>query len=87
MAQCTGIIAEYNPFHNGHKYHIEMTKKLNGNRPIIVAMSGWFVQRGDVAAFDPYVRAKWALENGADMVLMLPTIFSMSHAERFASEE
>ena len=84
MAQCTGIIAEYNPFHNGHKYHIEMSKKLNGNRPIIVAMSGWFVQRGDVAAFDPYVRTKWALENGADIVLMLPVTFSMSHAERFA---
>ncbi len=84
MAQCTGIIAEYNPFHNGHRHHIETTKKLNGDRPIIVAMSGWFVQRGDIAAFDPYARTKWALENGADMVLMLPVIFSMSNAERFA---
>ncbi len=84
MTRCTGIIAEYNPFHNGHRFHIEQTKAQNGGRPVIVAMSGWFVQRGDVAAYDPYVRAKWALENGADIVLMLPVMFSMAQAERFA---
>ena len=84
MTCCTGIIAEYNPFHNGHRFHIEQTKAKNGGRPVIVAMSGWFVQRGDVSAYDPYVRAKWALENGADMVLMLPVMFSMARAERFA---
>ncbi len=84
MTRCTGIIAEYNPFHNGHRFHIERTKAQNGGRPVIVAMSGWFVQRGDVAAYDPYVRAKWALENGADIVLMLPVMFSMAQAERFA---
>lgn len=84
MTCCTGIIAEYNPFHNGHRFHIERTKAQNGGRPVIVAMSGWFVQRGDVAAYDPYTRAKWALENGADMVLMLPVMFSMAQAERFA---
>lgn len=84
MTRCTGIIAEYNPFHNGHRFHIERTKAQNGGRPVIVAMSGWFVQRGDVAAYDPYVRAKWALESGADIVLMLPVMFSMAQAERFA---
>lgn len=84
MTRCTGIIAEYNPFHNGHRFHIERTKAQNGGRPVIVAMSGWFVQRGDVAAYDPYIRAKWALENGADIVLMLPVMFSMAQAERFA---
>ena len=84
MTCCTGIIAEYNPFHNGHRFHIERTKAQNGGRPVIVAMSGWFVQRGDVAAYDPYVRAKWALESGADIVLMLPAMFSMAQAERFA---
>ena len=84
MTRCTGIIAEYNPFHNGHRFHIERTKAQNGGRPVIVAMSGWFVQRGDVAAYDPYFRAKWALENGADIVLMLPVMFSMAQAERFA---
>ena len=84
MTRCTGIIAEYNPFHNGHRFHIERTKAQNGGRPVIVAMSGWFVQRGDIAAYDPYIRAKWALENGADIVLMLPVMFSMAQAERFA---
>lgn len=85
MTRCTGIIAEYNPFHNGHRFHIERTKAQNGGRPVIVAMSGWFVQRGDVAAYDPYIRAKWALENEADIVLMLPVMFSMAQAERFAA--
>ena len=84
MTRCTGIIAEYNPFHNGHRFHIKRTKAQNGGRPVIVAMSGWFVQRGDIAAYDPYIRAKWALENGADIVLMLPVMFSMAQAERFA---
>lgn len=84
MANCTGIIAEYNPFHNGHLYHIRETKSQNGTRPVIVAMSGWFVQRGSVASFDPYLRARWALECGADMVLQLPVLFSLANAERFA---
>ena len=46
MTRCTGIIAEYNPLHNGHVYHIERTKSITGGAPVIVAMSGWFVQRG-----------------------------------------
>ena len=53
MTRCTGIITEYNPLHNGHVYHIERTKSITGGAPVIVAMSGWFVQRGDAAAFDP----------------------------------
>ncbi len=84
MANCTGIIAEYNPFHNGHLYHIQETKAQNGGKPVIVVMSGWFVQRGSVASFDPHLRARWALEHGADMVLQLPALFSLANAERFA---
>ena len=84
MTRCTGIITEYNPLHNGHVYHIERTKSITGGAPVIVAMSGWFVQRGDAAAFDPYTRAMWALKAGADMVIQLPVMFSMSGAERFA---
>lgn len=84
MTNCTGIIAEYNPFHNGHLYHIQQTKVQNGTRPVIVVMSGWFVQRGSVASFDPYLRARWALECGVDMVLQLPVLFSLANAERFA---
>lgn len=85
MANCIGIIAEYNPFHNGHKYHIAKSKAQQGNAPVIVVMSMHFVQRGDVALHSPYLRARNALENGADMVLGLPVSFSLSGAERFAA--
>lgn len=81
---CCGVIAEYNPFHLGHAYQLRQAKALSGGAPIIVAMSGSLVQRGDIAAFDKRLRAKWALQNGADLVLELPALFSLAHAERFA---
>ncbi len=80
-----GIIAEYNPFHNGHEYHLKAAKKLSGADRAIVVMSGDFVQRGEPAMFDKHLRAKWALENGADMVLLLPAVFSLASAQAFAS--
>ena len=80
-----GIIAEYNPFHNGHEYHLKSAKKLSGADCAIVVMSGDFVQRGEPAMFDKHLRAKWALENGADMVLLLPAAFSLASAQAFAS--
>ncbi len=80
-----GIIAEYNPFHNGHEYHLKAAKKLSGSGHAIAVMSGDFVQRGELAMFDKHLRAKWALENGADMVLLLPTVFSLASAQAFAS--
>ena len=79
-----GIIAEYNPFHNGHAYHLSCAKRLSGCTHAIVAMSGSFVQRGDTAAFDKFARARWALCHGADLVLELPTAFACASAERFA---
>lgn len=79
----TGIIAEYNPFHNGHKYQIEAARK-NGADYIIVAMSGDFTQRGEPAIFDKYTRAEMALKNGADLVIELPVIYATSDAGRFA---
>ncbi len=79
-----GIICEYNPFHNGHKYQIEQTRKA-GATHIVCVMSGNFTQRGDVAIFDKFLRAKTALENGADLVLELPTKYSLSAAEGFAA--
>lgn len=79
-----GIISEYNPFHYGHKFHIEETKSLYGATHIVAVMSGNFVQRGDVAIFDKYSRAKTALENGADLVLALPTPCALSSADYFA---
>lgn len=78
----TGIIAEYNPFHNGHAYQLEFAKKFSD--AVVVVMSGSFVQRGDVAIFDKFSRTEIALKNGADVIFELPVVFSMSTAERFA---
>lgn len=80
-----GIIAEYNPFHNGHKYHIEKAKELSRADYCIVVMSGNFVQRGTPALIDKYSRAKMALLNGADLVLELPSYYATSSAENFAA--
>lgn len=81
----TGIVAEYNPFHNGHQYHIKETRKKTGGAPIVAIMSGNFVQRGEPAAFDKYVRTHMALLGGADLVIELPTIFAVGGAEAFAA--
>ena len=69
----TGIIAEFNPFHNGHKYLLDQAKGVK-----IVAMSGNFVQRGEPAIVDKWTRAQMALENGADLVVELPFLTSVS---------
>lgn len=79
-----GIVAEYNPFHNGHKYHIEETKRQTGADYIIAVMSGDFVQRGAPAIMDKYDRAFCALSSGCDLVLELPVIYSAASAEFFA---
>lgn len=79
-----GIIAEYNPFHNGHAYHIRKAKELTGADYCVVAMSGDFVQRGAPAIMDKYLRTESALLNGADLVLELPVCYSISSAEHFA---
>ena len=80
-----GIIAEYNPFHNGHAYQIAAAKKMTGADYCIVVMSGDYVQRGAPAVMDKYIRAKSALTNGADLVLELPVCYAVSSAEYFAS--
>ena len=73
----TGIIAEYNPFHNGHAYQMEQMRRRNGKDSfIIVAMSGDFVQRGTPAIVDKYTRAKMALSAGADLVVELPALWA-----------
>lgn len=79
-----GIIAEYNPFHNGHKYQIEELKKRTNADYVVIAMSGNFVQRGVPALCDKYSRAKMALLCGADLVLELPAIWATASAELFA---
>lgn len=83
-ADCLGIIAEYNPFHNGHKYQLEEAKRISGAKHIIICMSASFVQRGEPACTDKFVRTRWALEGGADMVIEFPDVLSVSCAERFA---
>ena len=79
-----GVIAEYNPFHNGHAYHLERARAEAGGGRVIVAMSGDFVQRGEVAMLPKAMRVRHALAGGADMVLQLPTAFSLASAQRFA---
>lgn len=79
----SGIVCEYNPFHNGHLYHIEKTRK-NGATHIIAVMSGNFVQRGDAAILDKFTRAELAVKSGADLVIELPTAYCLSSAEKFA---
>lgn len=83
--QVNGIIAEYNPFHNGHKYQLEESRRRTCAGYTIIAMSGNFVQRGAPALLDKHSRAEMALRCGADLVLELPTLYASSSAEYFAS--
>ncbi|MDY3248980.1 MAG: nucleotidyltransferase family protein [Candidatus Choladocola sp.] len=79
-----GIVAEYNPFHTGHRYHLEQAKKCSGAEYCIVIMSPDFVQRGEPALFDKYTRTGMALMGGADLVLELPVCYATGSAEYFA---
>lgn len=79
-----GIIAEFNPFHNGHKYLIEKAKKITQADNVVIVCSGNFVQRGTPAIFDKSARTTAALLNGADVVLELPIMYSTASAETFA---
>lgn len=79
-----GIISEYNPFHNGHAYHIKKTKEETNAEAIVAVISGNFIQRGLPALFDKWTRAKIAIQNGIDLVIELPAYYSISSAEYFA---
>lgn len=81
----TGIVAEYNPFHNGHAYQIREARKLTDCDYCVAVISGDFVQRGEVSVFSKYLRTKMALLSGADLVLEIPSIFAVSSAEDFAA--
>lgn len=81
----TGLITEYNPFHNGHLYHMEKSKELTGADYCIALMSGSFVQRGAPAVYDKYLRTSMALRAGADLVLEMPVAFSTASAREFAA--
>ena len=79
----SGIVCEYNPFHNGHLHHINETKK-NGATHIVAVMSGNFVQRGDVAVMDKLDRARLAVKSGVDLVIEIPVPYCLSSAEIYA---
>lgn len=79
-----GIIVEYNPFHNGHVYHINKSKETTNADNVIAVMSGNFVQRGEPSLLNKYNRTEIALNNGVDLVLELPTVYATSSAELFA---
>lgn len=83
MKAC-GIITEYNPFHNGHIYHIKQARKLTGCDCLIAVMSGNFVQRGEPAIIDKWERTKACLHHGVDLVIELPYVFATQSADYFA---
>lgn len=84
MSKVLGIIAEYNPFHNGHLYHLEQSKKLTGANYTVAIISGNFTQRGSTSLVDKWSKAKSAIENGIDLVIELPVLYATSSAENFA---
>ncbi len=79
-----GIVAEYNPFHNGHKYQLEKSKELGEWTHVVAAMSSNYVQRGETALISKWARAEMAVKNGVDLVVEIPTLWSTSFAQRFA---
>ncbi|MDR0272086.1 MAG: nucleotidyltransferase family protein, partial [Clostridiales bacterium] len=79
-----GVIAEFNPFHDGHAEHLRETKKISACEKIICVMSGNFVQRGEPAVFDKWHRTKTALENGVDIVIEIPVPYVIGGADFFA---
>ena len=81
----SGIIVEYNPLHNGHLYHINKTKELTNCDALICVMSGNFTQRGIPSSIDKWTKTKMAINNGVDLVIELPSIYSVSSAEFFSN--
>ena len=79
-----GIVSEYNPFHNGHLHHLEVSKQLTKSAFTVAVMSGNFVQRGNTSLVDKWVKTEMALKNGIDLVIELPTVYAISSAENFA---
>ncbi|HAJ9361644.1 hypothetical protein A4Q22_03105 [Listeria monocytogenes] len=84
--KATGIVVEYNPFHNGHKLHLNKARELTQADVVIAVMSGSFVQRGEPAIISKWERTRMALAAGVDMVVELPVSFATQHATIFAEE-
>lgn len=84
MSKVLGIIAEYNPFHNGHLYHLQKSLHDTGSSYSIAVISGNFTQRGSTSLVDKWTKTEIALKNGIDLVIELPLLYSISSAENFA---
>jgi len=84
MGKVLGIVSEYNPFHNGHLYHLEQSKKMTSSNYTVAIMSGNFTQRGSTSLLDKWSKAEAAIHNGIDLVLELPVLYATSSAENFA---
>ena len=84
MGKVLGIVCEYNPFHNGHLYHLEQSKKMTGANYTVAIMSGNFTQRGSTSLIDKWSKAESAINCGVDLVLELPVLYATSSAENFA---
>ena len=85
QARAIGITAEYNPFHNGHRWQLQALREKFGSTPVVACMSGWFVQRGDIALTDPWARAAMAVHAGVDLVLLLPSWYILRSADYFSA--
>ena len=84
MSKVVGIIAEYNPFHNGHLYHIKKSIEQENADYVVCIISGNFTQRGNTSIVDKWTKTKMAIAEGADLVIELPSVYSVSSAENFA---
>lgn len=84
MARVLGVIAEYNPFHNGHLYHMQKSIEETESDYVVAIISGNFVQRGNSSVINKWKKAEMALKSGVDLVIELPVIYSVSSAENFA---
>lgn len=84
MVKVLGLVTEYNPFHNGHQYHVEKSRELSGCDYTVAVMSGHFLQRGEPAMFHKWMRGEMALQGGVDLVIEIPVPYSCSTAEFFA---
>ena len=82
--RASGIIAEYNPFHNGHKYQLEEVKKITGAEVTVAVISGNFVERGEPAILSKEIRTQMALSEGVDLVVEMPVLFAMNNSDYFA---
>ena len=84
MANILGIVAEYNPLHNGHLYHIQNAKERTNAEYVVAVMTGNFTQRGNTSIVNKWEKARMALNANVDLVIELPTLYSISSAENFA---